>query len=81
MILAIAAAGLRAAEPEPDVNSLVTGYSTQRIVELNVGETFTFRLKNGAEGGLRRLELAGVRGQADRAEAEGRGGEDGTGRT
>ena len=35
--------------PEADINQLTKAYSAQRIIGLNVNETFTFHLKNGAE--------------------------------
>jgi murein DD-endopeptidase MepM/ murein hydrolase activator NlpD len=50
-------AHLRAAAPEDDLSRLLRPYSTQQIVALNVGETFTFKLKSGAERVLRLVSV------------------------
>ena len=55
--MALAAGDLDAAEPEPDVNALVKGYSTQQIIGLDINETFTFKLKNGAERVIRLVSV------------------------
>ena len=53
----LVAARLDAATPETDINSLVRAYSTQAIIGLNVNETFTFKLKSGAERVIRLVSV------------------------
>jgi murein DD-endopeptidase MepM/ murein hydrolase activator NlpD len=47
-LLGIVAIRTRAETPEAELNRLIRPYSTQQIVGLDVNETFTFKLKNGA---------------------------------
>lgn len=56
-LLALAAARGGAAEEEADMNRLIRAYSTQQVVGLDVGETFTFRLKSGQERALRLVSV------------------------
>ncbi len=49
MMIATAGAPLAAETSEAELNGLVRSYSTQQIIGLNIGETFTFKLKSGAE--------------------------------
>jgi murein DD-endopeptidase MepM/ murein hydrolase activator NlpD len=52
----------RRTEPEPDIADLVKGYSSQRVIYLNIGETYAFKLKNGAE---RVIKLVSVQEHRD----------------
>jgi hypothetical protein len=47
------AARLLAETPEADLNRLIRPYSPQRIVGLDIGETFVFKLKDGTERKIR----------------------------
>ena len=47
---------------DKDINRLVGAYSTQRIVGLNLNETFSYKLKSGAE---RVIRLVSVKEQRD----------------
>lgn len=58
-VLALGQACLDAAQPEADTSllMLIRGYSTQKIIRLNVGEAFTFRLRAGGERVLRLVSV------------------------
>jgi murein DD-endopeptidase MepM/ murein hydrolase activator NlpD len=51
--IAIAAACRAAETPESQLNRLIRPYSTQQIIELNVNESYTFKLKNGVDRVIR----------------------------
>ena len=53
MAVACSAAGLSDAE----LDGVIRLYSTQQIISLNVNETFTFKLKNGAERVIRLVSV------------------------
>jgi hypothetical protein len=55
-------ARLVAETPEKDLNRLIRPYSTQQIVTLDIGETFTFKLNNGVE---RIIRVVSCREQRD----------------
>ena len=50
------------APPDVDLQTLVRNYSAQRIVELNAGESYSFKLRSGAE---RVIRLVSVKEQRD----------------
>lgn len=49
--------GAAAAEGDRGLNRLIRPYSTQQIVALDAGETFTFRLRSGAERAVRLVSV------------------------
>lgn len=59
LVAAIAVAPMCRAEatPETELNRLIKPYSTQQIVWLNVGESYTFKLKNGVDRVVRLVSV------------------------
>ncbi len=64
MVVVVLAAPVRldAETPEKELNRLIRPYSTQQIVRLNTGETYTFKLNNGIH---RVVRLASCREHRD----------------
>ena len=62
MLIAAAGAPLGAEISDAALNRLVKLYSTQQIIGLDIGETFTFKLKSGA---VRAIRLVSVREYRD----------------
>ncbi|MBP7933160.1 MAG: peptidoglycan DD-metalloendopeptidase family protein [Phycisphaerae bacterium] len=56
-LITTAAAPLYAEESGIDLNQLIRPYSSQQIVELDLNEPFTFKLRSGAERTLRILAI------------------------
>jgi len=52
----------RRTEPEPDIADEIKGYSSQKVIYLDSGETYAFKLKNGAE---RVIKLVSVQEHRD----------------
>ena len=55
------------------INRLVSAYSAQRVIGLNVGESYTFQLRSGARRVIKLLAVRGASGQRDQSHAPGGG--------